>query len=434
MNSNPSANYYRPTEEPEPLDLTQLNIEASVMCLVSKIKFLCGRCGSPAVRLRQPKNSWGLDLPVTPDVISNQPVTKDEINGNAEKVTDPNNPIAVNNLALTKAVGEVARKVKKGNKFTDGLDLSLTTDWASELRPSMKKLRQAMDGLLKTARLMHSVQRLQQDGKRTSTILTTMYRRDICFSQALTTLITGLMTRLWATNISDRYISVLCNLGPLACFEGLLSIYGNEVDMWGDMTVAIEDLSTVEFTLTRSNIQRGANALPLPKITGSRQSIICYLPVPESLYYILPTKGNISFKVTPVFFNIGINERAAIAETLGLAKEQHRSNWDNYDRLKQYHIRYKKLNLSPSKTSLPEIGNLLVSMEDCLKQNVTKNVKILQLAEDICRGLEGMRFTSCKSAKDRTAMAVTLEQCRLLQNEFHLPANNLQRVLDTVRR
>lgn len=57
MSASPSANYYRPTEEPEPLDLTQLNIEASVMCLVSKVKFLCGRCGSPAVRLRQPKPS-----------------------------------------------------------------------------------------------------------------------------------------------------------------------------------------------------------------------------------------------------------------------------------------------------------------------------------------------------------------------------------------
>ena len=89
------------------------------------------------------------------------------------------------NLALTQAVGEVTRKVKKGNKFTDGLDLSMTTDWASELRPSMRKLRQAMDGLLKTARLMHSVQRLQQDMKKTSSNLATMYRRDVCFSQAV---------------------------------------------------------------------------------------------------------------------------------------------------------------------------------------------------------------------------------------------------------
>lgn len=93
------------------------------------------------------------------------------------------------NLALTQAVGEVTRKVKKGNKFTDGLDLSLTTDWASELRPSMRKLRQAMDGLLKTARLMHSVQRVQQDMKKTSVTLTTMYRRDVCFSQAVSSFI-----------------------------------------------------------------------------------------------------------------------------------------------------------------------------------------------------------------------------------------------------
>lgn len=84
------------------------------------------------------------------------------------------------NLALSHTV-----TVKKGNKFTDGLDLSLTTDWASELRPSMRKLRQAMDGLLKTARLMHSVQRLQQDMQRTSATLSTMYRRDVCFSQAV---------------------------------------------------------------------------------------------------------------------------------------------------------------------------------------------------------------------------------------------------------
>lgn len=91
------------------------------------------------------------------------------------------------NLALNQVVDEVTRKVikGKGNKFTDGLDLSMTTDWASELRPSMRKLRQAMDGLLKTARLMHSVQRLQQDMKKTSATLATMYRRDVCFSQAV---------------------------------------------------------------------------------------------------------------------------------------------------------------------------------------------------------------------------------------------------------
>lgn len=156
------------------------------MCLVSKVKFLCGRCGSPAVRLRQPRSSVSSIKrgSLAPDVVTTQPIS-DAFKDTAVVVKPGSITSKDLNLALTQAVGEVTRKVKKGNKFTDGLDLSLTTDWASELRPSMKKLRQAMDGLLKTARLMHSVQRLHQDTKKITSNLAIAYRRDVCFSQAV---------------------------------------------------------------------------------------------------------------------------------------------------------------------------------------------------------------------------------------------------------
>lgn len=200
MSSSPSANYYRPTEEPEPLDLTQLNIEASIMCLVSKVKFLCGRCGSPAVRLRQPKinprqgftniQNTIVTQSFTPNHKSNPHEADEKLGGKHQTAASSIEASNGNELSLALrpvATDELTKKSikNKGNKFTDGLDLSLTTDWASELRPSMRKLRQAMDGLLKTARLMHSVQRLQQDMKKTSAMLTTMYRRDVCFSQAV---------------------------------------------------------------------------------------------------------------------------------------------------------------------------------------------------------------------------------------------------------
>lgn len=182
----------------------------------------------------------------------------------------------------------------------------------------------------------------------------------------------------------------------------------------------------------------------MPRITGSRQSITVLLPVPDAVYAMLPTKENVSFKLTPVFFNIGINEKATLSETLGYTREQHRSNWDNFDRIKQYHIRYKKVMqtnaapVTPTKNDqtaeLYNVTELLNAMEELLRKNASKNIRILHLAADICRGMYGIRLTSCKSAKDRTAMAVTLEQCRVLQKEFHLPSNDLQGVLNTTRR
>ena len=51
----------------------------------------------------------------------------------------------------------------------------------------MKKLRQAMDGLLKTARLTHSVFRVQEDRRTAQRFCNVRYRRDVCFSQAVGT-------------------------------------------------------------------------------------------------------------------------------------------------------------------------------------------------------------------------------------------------------
>ena len=49
-----------------------------------------------------------------------------------------------------------------------------------------------------------------------------------------------------------------------------------------------------------------------------------------------------TFNITPVFFNIGINEQATLADKLGLNGAQEKNNSDNYKILLDYFRRFRK--------------------------------------------------------------------------------------------
>lgn len=206
------------------------------------------------------------------------------------------------------------------------------------------------------------------------------------------------MTRLWCHKPDPAFIICLSTLGPLACFECLLSYHGDEIDMWGDMSVAVEDLRTVMFTLNRCPSPASSDPHPMPKITGNRNSLTVSLPVPDALYTLIPSKQTITFHVTPVFFNIGINEMATLAESIGATRPQERSNIDNYIRLNEYYLRYRKLNIpelslnsgrisacSPQRS----VGELVEELKISVHSSKSKNVEILHLAAQICRQVKG---------------------------------------------
>lgn len=198
------------------------------------------------------------------------------------------------------------------------------------------------------------------------------------------------------------------------------------------------------------------------------------LPVPDAIYSLLPlvpsSRQTLSFNVTPVFFNVGINEMASLAESLGTTKPQEKSNMDNFDRLNEYYLRFKKLNLPTEPTSTRceyktnyihlnnfltdrkilklihsilvaarsilghTLSDMMANLKMCVQEKVNKNVEILQLSSQICRKMRGLRFTSCKSAKDRTGMSITLEQVNILSSEYHLAEDEYTRALDCMRR
>uniref|UniRef100_A0A0K2UL75 Type I inositol3,4bisphosphate 4phosphatase-like [Bombus impatiens] n=1 Tax=Lepeophtheirus salmonis TaxID=72036 RepID=A0A0K2UL75_LEPSM len=430
---SPSGLHYRAGDEPEPIELTHLNIEAAMMCLASKIRVLCGKADSPT--------------------LSSRTFRFKELD-------------AARNIPKSESGGFKIPDVPKPSMMSEAQLESI--DWASELRPSMRKLRQGMDALCKTARLVCSVLRLQQLHEAVDLSRSIKHRRDVCFSQALTSLLSALMARFWCRAPDLTFLMVCMELGPLVTFETLLSLHGEDVSIFNDMIVAVEDLRNVEFTLIlvdkKTKKQTDLNSssdeakqnfipileyqtFPLPRVTGSRSALKVMLPVPDFVYTALPldTIKNNTFSVTPVLFNIGINENASLAGQFCLNGPQEKNNLDNFKILSDFYRRFKTLSLPPKRmegtrskrnssyTFESEIDDLLSILKNEVHNKKNKNVEILHLASNISRRLSGIRFTSCKSGKDRTGMSVTLEQVQILSREYDLAQPEFQRALDVMR-
>nr|CCA18756.1 type I inositol3 putative [Albugo laibachii Nc14]CCA25208.1 type I inositol3 putative [Albugo laibachii Nc14] len=272
-----------------------------------------------------------------------------------------------------------------------------------------------------------------------------------------------------------RYLEMLLEIGFLFSVESLLSTYSKEAGMLGDMDAAIRELQRCRICLRRVNSPKDAEfRVALSTVPGG---ILIELPLimcdphlhPERSMHRIPGQDRKSgaifldpslikvsserqshknstderlnrlftstISVAPILFSQGVNEMQTVANTVGKASLQREINIASFSLLEKYFQDYCKFNRltspltctkgsSDGPTDHKEDGYYNFADQKAILEELRRNVhragrekkcmEILTLSSFLARSLGGGRVTCCKSAKDRTAMSVTLEQANLL--------------------
>ncbi|NXC83500.1 INP4B phosphatase, partial [Cercotrichas coryphoeus] len=327
--------------------------------------------------------------------------------------------------------------IKEGENEPSAADcqvLHTGGDWYEQLYPLVITLKDCMGEVVTRAKQSMAFVLLQELACGLPQCLMLTLRRDIVFSQALAGLVCGFVIKLHTGLHDQGFLQQLHTVGLLVQYEGLLSTYSEEAGMLEDMAVGISDLQKVMFKVIEAKSEDF-----LPIITGRREHYIIEVQLPAKMFELLPQeiKEGKLLRMYPVLFNVGINEQQTLAERFGDTTLQENINQENLELLKEY---YKLFTEKMPPDCLPhfqeqnDLKGLLESLHQNIQAKKRKNVEIMWLAATICRKLNGVRFTCCKSAKDRTSMSVTLEQCSILRDEHQLHKDFFIRALDCMRR
>uniref|UniRef100_A0A0K0CUN5 PX domain-containing protein n=1 Tax=Angiostrongylus cantonensis TaxID=6313 RepID=A0A0K0CUN5_ANGCA len=239
-------------------------------------------------------------------------------------------------------------------------------------------------------------------------------RSDFVLSQTITIAATAILNTVY------RYAGDL-----LLTVASFLSVYGDEKGMAEDAWEAWRQLeSRVAFTLIRAPSAVCRTCIPL--VSGERATICVSIPVPHDVYDSLPCelKDRTSFLVHVAYFNIGVNHEATLGQSFGGTALETAINQEGAERVLSYSNRFSVD--QNAREAVMELVNVVAS------EPSRKNLAIFEWAMTACELLRGQAVICCKSGKDRTGMAVTIEQGRVFRETCGL--NALQEVIASLRR
>ncbi|KAK6101402.1 hypothetical protein QQG55_4480 [Brugia pahangi] len=251
-------------------------------------------------------------------------------------------------------------------------------------------------------------------------------RSDLVLSQAITIVTTGLLALLEQelTELPDWSI-----ISPLVTVFSFLSCYGDERGMMedaGECWASLHDRVLFKFLHSTSSVA----SVCVPTVSGDRSKLIVQVPLPHSIYQGLSEslRSGSTFSVNAVFWNLGINHEATFSQSIAGDSSLEQS-----------------INLAAAKalvsytSSLKNISHiaeeLVAELTTTVEANPSnKNISIFRLVMAANAALHGIAVLCCKSGKDRTSMAITYEEGRIIRENCGITAEQMGEMIVCLRR
>ena len=298
--------------------------------------------------------------------------------------------------------------------------------WSDELIPILSSILLKVSNLFSTAQKGLTLKRMQFE-RSIDNYAEILERHDVIMSQLLTGLVTSFAQTFQTQAESYSHLIAMTSflekctrIGYLFSVESYLSTMDTEKYMLEDLAFGIQQLSSVRIRLACGCCHDH------PEITGSRISLKIIIPICTAYYKLLPARlRENDIHVYPLLFSRSVSCEYDQTEVPNSAFEFIAStNKQSILALKNYYefcYQHQGILLHPLTKRVAIIEKLTSKLSASnfdLKFNNIYDMELFHLVEQASRELEGGIVVMCKSAKDRTGCAVTLQQAQYMQDTY----------------